>query len=139
MHFQCVKDRGKLRIRIISPGYNKEANCQFPRAIRACGRKYSAPPSAVKLAKGTAGKFFYRVQKKFIQTLDEKVIIKKVFGDEDCECDVCMDKKREVVIVPCGHYCLCGECAKAIEGTTGVCPLCRGDIEMVVTPDMIQT
>ena len=141
VYFQCVKDRSKLRIRIISSGYNKEANCQFPRAIRVCGRKYSAPPSAVKLAKGPAGKFFYRVQKKFIQTLEEEVKVDKVFGDEeeDHDCVVCLDKDHEVVIVPCGHYCLCGKCAKIIEKTSKKCPMCRGDIQLVVTRDMIQT
>ena len=140
VYFQCVKDHSRLRIRIISSGYHNEANCQFPRAIRACGRKYSAPPSAVKLAKGPAGKFFYRVQRKFIQTLDEKVTIDKVFGDEDCECVVCMDRDHEVVIVPCGHYCLCGECAQVIEKTSSKkCPMCRGDIELVVNRDQIQT
>jgi len=35
VRLQCVKVNGKLRIRVVSPGFNLDANCQFPRNIRA--------------------------------------------------------------------------------------------------------
>lgn len=34
VRFKCVKEFGKLRIKIISQGYNPYANCQFPKNIR---------------------------------------------------------------------------------------------------------
>ena len=45
VYLECVREKSKLRVRIISPGYYSDANCQFPRAIRVEGRKYSVPPS----------------------------------------------------------------------------------------------
>jgi hypothetical protein len=38
------------------------------------------------------------------------------------ECVVCMDGTVDTVCVPCGHFILCGQCAKKIEGK---CPTCR--------------
>ena len=45
-------------------------------------------------------------------------------------CVVCMDEKRTHIIMPCGHYCLCEECAEKINKGTGTkkCPICRGSI-----------
>lgn len=57
----CVKEGGRLRVRITSPGYLHEANCQFSRAIREAGRVYRVAPSCIKLAAGARGKYFYRV------------------------------------------------------------------------------
>jgi len=37
---ECVNENGKLRVRVIAPGYNKAWNIQFPRAIREDGAKY---------------------------------------------------------------------------------------------------
>lgn len=142
VHFQCVKDGGKLRIRITSPGYNNLANCQFPREIRKEGGLYSAPISAINFAKGPAGKFFYRVSKNKIKVIDgetSKVTINKIFEDEiQEECLVCMDNKHDVVIVPCGHFCVCKSCAENILKTTKKCPICRGTMSLIVTKDQIQ-
>ena len=152
VYFRCVKDGRRLRVRVISRGYNPDANCQFPRAIRAEGKRYSAPRNCLKFARGPAGKFFYRVSKNGIKVLesndnvnelgelaqnldDMKISVKKVYECDGDECLVCMDRDYDVVIVPCGHYCMCGPCANQLNK----CPLCRGGIERVVTRDMIQT
>jgi len=37
---ECVRDGGKLRVRVVSPGYNADWYCQFPRDIREAGAKY---------------------------------------------------------------------------------------------------
>jgi len=37
---ECVKEGAKLRVRVVSPGYNKSFNCQFPRNIRVEGARY---------------------------------------------------------------------------------------------------
>ncbi len=52
VRLQCVKEGSKLRVRIISHGYNHDANCQFPRNIRAPGRQYSVPISDVSFTEG---------------------------------------------------------------------------------------
>lgn len=48
---KCLKEKNKLRVRIISPGYYNNANCQFPRNIRLEGRIYQSRVSGIKLAK----------------------------------------------------------------------------------------
>jgi hypothetical protein len=35
---QCVKIGGKLRVRVVSDGYDKEKNCQFPKNRRVDGK-----------------------------------------------------------------------------------------------------
>ena len=36
-------------------------------------------------------------------------------------CVVCQDLKREVILKPCNHYCLCHECSRALRE----CPICK--------------
>lgn len=139
VYLKCVKVGSKLRVRIISDGYNFNANCQFPRSIRIDGRKYSAPVSAITFAKGPAGKFFYRVRKSAITVVSEIESVSKVYGDEKSMCVVCWDKENDVVIVPCGHFCLCQNCAEVLQKSTQKCPLCRSKISMVVDRSQIQT
>lgn len=147
VYLRCVKVGSRLRIKITSKGYNNEANCQFPRALRQEGLNYSIPSSALSFAKGPSGKFFYRVKKKDITVLDaitvinqglHEIKIDKVYEDGE-DCLVCMDKEHEVVIIPCGHYCLCHRCAESIQKSSNKCPLCRGKIHQLATRDMIMT
>lgn len=49
--------------------------------------------------------------------------------EEQNECIVCMDCSIEFACVPCGHLCLCSECASQINDH---CPLCRNNIESVL-------
>lgn len=37
---ECFQDRGKLRVRVVSPGYNPNWNVQFPKDIRKAGDRY---------------------------------------------------------------------------------------------------
>ena len=147
--FICIKVGSRLRIRIKSHKYSQEANCQFPKAIREEGRLYTAPASDVSMV-GTRGKFYYRVRKANIKIvgscydIEEDVTdvedpkVKEIFEEGGSECIVCMDANYEVVIVPCGPYGLCKECASSIQGTTSGCPICRGDIAVLVTRDQLQ-
>lgn len=50
----CVKEGGKLRIKVITSGYDQTLNVQFPRAIRADGAKYVAE----KLVLSSNGSFY---------------------------------------------------------------------------------
>lgn len=52
---ECVKQAGKLRMRVISPGFKKTYNCQFPRNIRVEGAKY-----VVDEVREVSGGGFYR-------------------------------------------------------------------------------
>jgi len=37
---ECFKEGKKVRVRVISDGYDKSKNCQFPRAMRAVGKRF---------------------------------------------------------------------------------------------------
>ena len=113
IRLKCFKIGSRLRVRIVSPGYNNDANCQFPRAIREEGREYIVPSSAISFSEGSNRKFFYRVKKNEIQVLGvddtSNIEIDRVYGDEDIdtECNICMSNEKDVVFAPCGHYCCC--------------------------------
>jgi hypothetical protein len=148
VRLKCVKEGSRLRIKIISGGYSPDANCQFPKAIRAEGREYTAPASDVSLC-DTRGKFFYRVKKNNIVVVvggnapGAQIDISnlKVYGDENmAECAICMNDttiKPDIVFVilaPCGHYCSCNECAIKLKN----CPMCRANIGQIVTREQLQ-
>ncbi len=45
------------------------------------------------------------------------------------ECVVCQNSDASRAVVPCGHHCLCDECAEQLASrttTSRLCPLCRG-------------
>jgi hypothetical protein len=135
IRLRCVKDGGKLRVKIISPGYSSEANCQFPRDIRAENREYLVPESDVKFSEMRC-KFFYRVSGKNIQIVDNEpkksFADLKVYGDTNShDCCICMLDDPSMIFVifaPCGHYCCCKPCAVKLKK----CPICRADIGQLV-------
>jgi hypothetical protein len=43
--------------------------------------------------------------------------------DDDDSCVVCMCAKREVALVPCGHFILCFSCCHKL--STKKCPVCN--------------
>lgn len=146
VYLECVKKGSKLRIRIISPGYNNEANCTFPKAIREVGRKYSVPSSAISFTENSSMKFFYRIKPKDITILNEDIDITikqpaktlKVYEDVSVEdCVICFDKKKSIVFSPCGHYCTCDECAKIIMRSKNKCPICRAVVKVLVERDKV--
>lgn len=48
--------------------------------------------------------------------------------DQQEACVICMDRQRNVVILDCGHFCCCVECAHRINN----CPVCRRSIARLV-------
>ena len=46
-------------------------------------------------------------------------------------CVVCCSNKKDTLIMPCRHLCLCSEDANHIRMTTGKCPLCRTGIYLL--------
>jgi hypothetical protein len=144
---ECIKEKSRLRVRIISPGYLAAANCQFPRDVRLVGRKYTVPPSGVTLIKGRQGKYFYRIDKKSISIISSGEagddsdtptvdLPAQVFGDDDDPtCIICMDQPKVLVLVPCGHYCCCSDCSGALKNK---CPLCRGQFTAAIHRSLVQ-
>jgi hypothetical protein len=140
---KCLKVSGKLRVRIISPGYNHDANCQFPTAIRKENQEYLVPILDVSFCERANRKFFYRISKKNIQIVPsediatENIEIHKVYGDdEDNECCVCFEKEKDIVFAPCGHYICCETCGNNLNPR--LCPICRSDIKQIVKRDQIE-
>lgn len=49
-------------------------------------------------------------------------------SSSDSTCVVCMDAPLQVVLIPCGHLCVCENCSRQIF----VCPMCRRNVDDVV-------
>jgi len=47
------------------------------------------------------------------------------------QCNVCLDNPRETVLQPCGHVCMCLQCATRVQQGEKQCPVCRARIEKV--------
>ena len=135
VYLQCVKEGKKLRVKIITPGYNNNANCQFPRAIRVEGREYKVPSTAISVAGSADRGFYYRINKSNIKIVEDKITIpEKIFSTPDCI--ICLDEDcAEIVLVPCGHLCMCKDCAKGINDT---CPMCRCKIQVKINKDQLR-
>ncbi|XP_059481436.1 mitochondrial E3 ubiquitin protein ligase 1-like [Neocloeon triangulifer] len=48
-------------------------------------------------------------------------------SDQSTACIIC-DNPREVILLPCGHICLCFDCSKSINN---LCPICRAHVETI--------
>lgn len=48
---------------------------------------------------------------------------------KDDECNICYVNKKKYACVPCGHLCMCGECANKIEDK---CPICKISITTII-------
>ena len=132
VNLQCVKEGSKLRVKIISQGYNNNANCQFPRAIRAEGKIFKVPETAITVSGNVGHGFFYRISKSMIE--EELTMPERIYITNDCV--VCMEENSaEMVILHCGHLCLCRGCSELI---TEVCPICRGKIMGKIHKDQLQ-
>ncbi|AFY36933.1 von Willebrand factor type A [[Leptolyngbya] sp. PCC 7376] len=57
IELHCIREEGKLRIKVLSEGYDTDKNIQFPRAIRAEGARYVV--EGLELSKNGT---FYRLQ-----------------------------------------------------------------------------
>lgn len=145
----CVKEKGKLRVKILSKGYLPNANCQFPRDLRVEGKNFYVNREYLKLAI-TRGKYFYSCLKRkeihelpTLENNEMKELIEitrafenlKIYQDETTdECVVCMDGKKDTVFCPCGHYYCCSKCATKLT----ICPICRSPIDDRIDKSKIQ-
>ena len=130
VELECIRAGSKLRVRVISPGYNPNANCQFPRALRLEGRKFRVPREALRFAAGPQGTFFYRVSTKNIEVIEPTIDTSNLtVYNVSPECVVCMSSESDIVFIPCGHFCTCAECGAKLNRR---CPMCRAGIEAMV-------
>jgi hypothetical protein len=139
VYLQCSKIGGKLRVRITTPGYKNDANCQFPRDIRHVGRKYSVLPGDITLVE-RGGSYFYSVKSRNVKIFESDValptqnnissFVGKIYNTEDLEteCLICMCETKDSVFNPCGHYVCCKTCATRVDK----CPMCRTGIFSII-------
>ena len=131
---KCIKEKNKLRVKIISNGYYNDANCQFPKDIRIEGRYFRVKPENIQLITRT-NKWFYSIKKNNIEILEnyiEEELLNSdylsklnIYEDEtNNDCCICLDADKDCVFIPCGHYYCCMNCAKLIDK----CPICRNFI-----------
>jgi len=59
---------------------------------------------------------------------------KQTFGipssiaDVNRECEVCFDLVKDTLLAPCGHICMCYDCAVVVKTQKKICPICRTPI-----------
>lgn len=129
VELECIKIGPKLRIRIVSSGYYRDANCQFPRDLRVEGRHYKVPRNSISLIT-TRGKYYYSITSRgSIQVIDTDLHALKVYEDADTiDCAICMALPKDSVMYPCGHFYTCDECSKKL----ATCPICRQKITQII-------
>lgn len=131
---KCVKIDNKLRIRIISPNYFNDHNCQFPRAIRIENALYEVPSADVTLITRGGNKAFYRIKRSNIcivrdDPADTPARDFKVFQDYEVDdCVICLSERKHYVFGPCGHFYVCRSCVNQLK----LCPICRANIDFKV-------
>jgi hypothetical protein len=131
----CLKVGGKLRVRITSAGYYNDANCSFPRALRAEGMRYAVRPDCIKLVQSGATKAFYSVNKHGVTPLDPTTAhIGNVYEDASSEeCCVCLCDAKDTVF-NCGHFYTCRPCSMRLSN----CPICRTPIALRIAKENVQ-
>lgn len=51
---------------------------------------------------------------------------------EHAQCVVCLGAEKEVILLNCGHVCVCADCAGELLRAGHNCPVCRGSIERIM-------
>ncbi|KAL5015858.1 hypothetical protein ScPMuIL_005447 [Solemya velum] len=95
------------------------------------------------IAGGLLGVVLWKYMKRFLEFRRQTAMLREIRAarenaqndnsDSDLSssmCIICMEKPREIVILECGHICLCAECHNILPEQ--ICPLCRGPITRVV-------
>jgi len=149
---ECVAEGSKLRVKMKSPGYLINSNCQFPRDLRLAGRKFKVPVEDVKLMT-QRGKYFYSIKKKnnieiieiiedsdssdssniAAEILRDNLKHMKIYEDADTsDCAVCLSDVKSIVFIPCGHFYTCNPCSQQLK----TCPICRETISECVDKNL---
>ncbi|XP_074650952.1 putative 3-hydroxybutyryl-CoA dehydrogenase isoform X2 [Tubulanus polymorphus] len=54
------------------------------------------------------------------------------FYDNDRDCAICMDHKRDTLLCPCHHMVTCNNCGKLLLNRRDCCPICRKEIIEII-------
>jgi len=76
---------------------------------------------------GSKGKFF-SPQEMFGLYKDTSVDSNDEDGDSTEECLICLTEQKEVLLLPCRHFCVCSECFVHVDK----CPVCRAAFDEYV-------
>lgn len=148
---RCVRERGKLRVRILTAGYNHDANCQFPRDVRIEGCYFKVKAQNIRLI-NTRGKFYYSIARSHVEVLGDSPdkhefhgvrlgsrparfndaaapaataapSIENITVYEDDRTDECCICMcaEKDVVFNCGHLYTCKACSVSVHN----CPICR--------------
>ncbi len=49
----------------------------------------------------------------------------------EMECIICIDRRKNILLIPCMHVCYCKECSGVVE-LHSICPICRGVVTNMV-------
>jgi len=70
---------------------------------------------------------------------ENSYVTKDIFGLEKEsmleDCAICLCEKKDSVILPCRHLCVCRACAQVLQSTSPKCPICRTIIKAVLVGD----
>jgi uncharacterized protein YqcC (DUF446 family) len=53
----------------------------------------------------------------------------------ESECIVCFSNAKDVILLPCRHFCLCRPCSLSVKFHTNQCPICREQVTRYVEID----
>ncbi len=159
----CVKEGPKLKIKIVSSGYIRGANCQFPTNIRVKGYYYALDSRYLQLSHRDQGKAFYTAMsgKNYITVINnpdditkldnirnntiyeparvDRPKIEHIYEDVDNpDCIVCLVEPKTVVYAPCGHHICCVSCTTRMMASNNKCPMCKSKIVAVVPREMVE-
>ena len=80
--------------------------------------------------KKTKKNYIYKVYGQKLEYKNKIYELQEVFGssnhEERLDCAVCLYNKRDTIILPCYHMCLCASCGNMIRAQSSKkCPMCR--------------
>jgi hypothetical protein len=116
-----------------------EASTALAGAAAAAGEGEVAGPSvrvACKVCKQLlqVGTEVYDLEDVFDVGRDEDVVNPQADPDEDEDvCVICLTNPKDTTVLPCRHMCLCSDCAAQLLLSNNRCPLCRGNIDRLMT------
>ena len=65
-------------------------------------------------------------QKRKLDALEKRPqvtkVVKQQISSDDILCVICVERKRQYLLRPCNHYCVCNTCKSILQNR---CPLCR--------------
>lgn len=74
------------------------------------------------------GKVEDKMRRRELERIDRLIAVQDSKVDDNDKCVVCLEAPRTVIVVNCGHFCLCTCCAAALPNPRR-CPICRSRVK----------